>query len=237
MRTHPLTQITLALTLVMAMVDAALIHQHWQEKSTTKTAVAATRLPEEWMIRTTSAEPQPAFDFIFQTPYGLWEKPWDEFAEEAVIAMIVNAHTGEELSTRDLKASALLRVWEAVQSRYGEKNTLTIPEVAQILNDLTPEISVKLIQNPSLITFTDELESGYWFVVPINGQAMQNPRYGKPGPRHHMILITAYNAENNTFVTQDPGTSRGKNAEYDAQKILDVIEDLDGSKTILAIRN
>jgi hypothetical protein len=149
--------------------------------------------------------------------------------------MIQNAWKGSELTTRDQKASALLDVWKAVQARYGKKESLSVAEAEQMLADLAPDLSVKTIINPSRASLIDELSRGNWVWVPINGQAFNNPRYGEPGPRHHTLLITGINNENETFITQDPGTSRGKDQEYSQEKILSVIEDLDGTQSVLSI--
>ncbi len=237
MRSSPLSHFLIVITVAMAFADGWIIANHYNDKklSSNQEALAATQLPTGWSPRSSESKPPKTVDFIFQTPYGLWESPWDEFAEEAVLAMIQNAWEGKELTTRDQKAAALLDAWKIVQARYGKKESLSTAEAEQILADLAPDISVRTILNPSRASLIDELSQGNWIWAPINGQAFDNPRYGEPGPRHHTILITGMNSENETFITQDPGTSRGKDQEYSQEKILNVIEDLDGTQTVLSV--
>jgi hypothetical protein len=58
------------------------------------------------------------------------------------------------------------------------------------------------------------LEDKAVLLVPLNGQKLKNPHFTPPGPKTHMVLITGYNQEKDTFITQDPGTKFGKNYEY-----------------------
>ena len=70
-----------------------------------------------------------------------------------------------------------------------------------------------------------ELASGNVVLVPVNGRLLKNPNFTRPGPLQHMLLIRGYNDDTKEFITNDPGTRKGKGYRYPYEVMLKAIRD------------
>jgi hypothetical protein len=68
-----------------------------------------------------------------------------------------------------------------------------------------------------------ELASGNLVIVPTNGRLLANPNFTAPGPITHMLVITGY--AGGAFLTNDPGTRRGKGFPYPYEHLMNAIYD------------
>jgi hypothetical protein len=68
-----------------------------------------------------------------------------------------------------------------------------------------------------------ELASGNLVIVPTNGRLLANPNFTTPGPITHMLVITGY--AGGAFLTNDPGTRRGKGFPYPYERLMNAIYD------------
>ena len=233
------SQFAMVLVALIAFVDGILVAQHFIKQAPETTAAETILiedvfpdlppLPAEVEV-VEEAEPlQPPF--TTQAPHGIWSSPWSDYAEEAVALMAMQGLWGNDLDSKDLVADELLALgtWESEQ--FGDSILADMSQMQRIFKEYFNHEAVQLWETPDLISMQDLLEQGAWLIVPVNGQVLDNPRYGDPAPEHHMILLFDVNEEG--FVAHDPGTRYGEATIYDKQKILDSIQDLDGSKRVL----
>lgn len=71
------------------------------------------------------------------------------------------------------------------------------------------------------------LAAGHPVIIPVAGQLLQNPYFSGDGPPYHMLVIIGYRGSE--FITNEPGTRRGKQYAYPQERILSVIHDWTGS--------
>lgn len=239
-------QVGILLIVAVAFVDGMLVANHLQKNQQEVTAAELVMLEDvfeelhpivEEEEATIEAEPTvQVIPFTSQAPYGIWEAPWSDYAEEAVLTMAMQWVRGEAELTRDEAVEAMLAIgtWEGEQ--WGHSKASTLEQTLFILTDFFKHTNVSLKEAPSFEEIIAALEEGALIIAPVNGQTLENPYYGTPGPLNHMILITDYDVNKNQFIAHDPGTSRGENFEYEAKKLLDSIQDLDGSSQVLIIQ-
>ncbi|MEK7145734.1 MAG: hypothetical protein AAB802_00955 [Patescibacteria group bacterium] len=191
-------------------------------------------LPEEQEPTALLVETAPILpSFTSQAPHGDWKSPWSDYAEEAVLYMTHKWILGEEIEDADQSARDLLTLgeWEALQ--FGSSLEANAEQVLRVLNEFYGHENAFLLKNPDLQALEDALAQGYVLLAPVNGELLDNPYYGDPAPRHHMILILSYDASTGLFTTHDPGTRRGAFTTYSYEKILNAIQDLDASRVVI----
>jgi hypothetical protein len=71
----------------------------------------------------------------------------------------------------------------------------------------------------------EALEQGFLVIVPADGRVLKNPNFKGLGPQEHMLLIRGYDYGTQEFITNDPGTRRGKKYRYDRRILFDAIRD------------
>jgi hypothetical protein len=87
--------------------------------------------------------------------------------------------------------------------------------------------------NVTEATIKAELSKGNPIVIPAAGRDLGNPYFSGEGPWYHVLLIRGYKTGwtgNTIFITNDPGTKRGKEYEYDADTLISAIHDWTGVK-------
>jgi len=185
---------------------------------------------------TPPAEPKPAQNvpdsinnyvpYTSQAPFANWDKLHDEACEEASLAM---AHY--YLDKRDVVLSKEAEKdiqFIASKTKGGGIPDLTVEEVNQAAKDLYGYSNWKIVDKPTLQQIEIELAKGNLIIIPLAGREIGNPYYRSPGPLYHMLVISGYDNKKGIFITQDPGTKRGKNFEYKFNTLLKANHDAMG---------
>lgn len=149
--------------------------------------------------------------FTAQAPTANWDELHNESCEEATSIMAnayfrqINSlppHTFENELTK-------LTEWE--DKNFGYHLDITTEDTAKLLRSV---YGLKAEVAPtSSDTIKQALAANKLVALAANGQLLKNPFYKQPGPIYHMLLITGYNEKG--FITNDPGTKRGENYQYD----------------------
>jgi len=164
--------------------------------------------------------------FTSQAPFANWDKLHDEACEEASLAM---AHY--YLKKKDLVMSAQAEKdiqFIASKTKGGGIDDLTVAEVNQAAKDLYGYSNWKIVDKPTTPGIEVELARGNIIIIPLAGREIGNPYYRSPGPLYHMLVISGYDNKKGVFITQDPGTKRGKNFEYQFNALLKANHDAMG---------
>lgn len=235
---EPLKNKALFLFIVLiAFLDGILVADHFYRTQPTITSASEPLLLEdifEPKVTETIPETEPeSVPFTTQAPLGMWEAPWSDYGEEACVWMAMKWAAGEDFSSiyntaDDLNAIA---AWE--EANIGSSKLADIPQVLQIVVNYFGYTKTYLSGDITEAGLRAFLDDGAVLILPVNGQILANPNYSDPAPEHHMIVV--YGVTETGFLANDPGTRRGEGVEYETQKILDAIQDLEGERVMLVI--
>ena len=262
MRKDLTSQILVLFIVAIAFVDGILFANHWMKKESrgeaSDTAVHLDTVFPSWTpapaeeeaplelntVDTPAPEPKEAEEpslvaevpFTVQAPYGFWsEKPWSGYAEEAIVLMLTRWATDESLESANDKANNLSLWGSWFIEQFGQAPNQNLDQIQAALASTGNFSALEILDKPSIPVLLQSLELGRLLVIPINGKTLESPYYGDPAPEHHVLLLIGVNPDAGTFVVHDPGTSRGRALEYDQEKILESIQDLDGSVRVLSV--
>ncbi|TSC77411.1 MAG: Uncharacterized protein G01um101433_606 [Parcubacteria group bacterium Gr01-1014_33] len=182
----------------------------------------------------------PGVPFTSQAPFGNWARPWQEFCEEASVVMAAHFLWNAPLSPKiaDAEMRIIKKYEELVLGKYEDTSA---EETASILKNLYgfKGVEVKTVTSPEDIK--KEISSGRIVIVPAAGRMLKNPYFKLPGPLYHMLVVYGFDDESGVFITNDPGTSRGKGFRYRQTLLLNAIHDwnngdvMEGEKKMIVV--
>lgn len=177
--------------------------------------------------------------FLLQAPEQNWVDPFEDACEEASELMVAAYYEGRKNDfSADEGERVILDVVAFEDKTYGHNKDTTSEEVVHTLQEYfgLPKSSVRLITSADDIR--QELAAGRPVIVPAYGKALGNPNFRNGGPVYHMLVIKGYRADG-TWITNDPGTRRGKEYLYSEKVLMDAIHDFNegdvpnGSKVMI----
>ncbi|QQS23110.1 C39 family peptidase [bacterium] len=183
----------------------------WQvQQPATSTMVEEKPVPQPEPIK--PIPPTLALDVPFtpQAPTANWDELHNEACEEASAIMAYayfNDIASLPASYVETKISELTQ-WQT--DNYGYYLSINNSEMVKMLReafDLKAEL-VDMSEEAIKRALTDDK----LVILPANGQMLGNPNFTPPGPIYHMLVIKGFNT--NGFITNDPGTRRGKDYFY-----------------------
>ncbi|MDD3896580.1 MAG: C39 family peptidase [Candidatus Peribacteraceae bacterium] len=164
--------------------------------------------------------------FSTQAPFADWEDPrQQEGCEEMSLLMVHHYLEGTDLEPQQaLDELMALSDWE---KQHGYTLDVTLTELARIAEEYYGH-ETTVIEDVSVDTIKRLLASGHPVIVPAAGRKLGNPYFSGEGPWYHMLVLTGYDGKR--FITNDPGTRRGKGYEYTYDVLLGAIHDWTGVK-------
>lgn len=164
--------------------------------------------------------------FSPQAPTANWDAAHEETCEEMSLILAFLAKQGVTSITAE-EAEGQLQKLLAYELEHNYGQDITVAELQAIAKDYfnlsTSIISVRGEQDLVL-----PLSKGKLVIVPLAGRELGNPYFSGEGPWYHMVLLTGYTEE--SFITHDVGTRRGRNYKYDKLRFLNAIHDWTGVK-------
>ncbi len=148
--------------------------------------------------------------FTPQAPTANWDELHNEACEEASAIMAYayyNDITSLPATYVETKINELTQ-WQT--DNYGYYLSINNQEVVRMLKEVF-SLDAKLVDTSEL-TIKQALADNKLVIVPANGRLLKNPNFKQPGPIYHMLVITGFNEKG--FITNDPGTRRGKDYFY-----------------------
>src|SRR3989338_1080583 len=133
--------------------------------------------------------------FTSQAPHANWDMPYQEACEEASALMAFRYAFGNPiLSPNDADAGIrdLVRVNEEM---LGNPVDQTIAEVRDLMLEIEPSISLRILKNPQVEELKTELSRGNVIIVPLEGRKLKNPFFQSPGPLYHMLVLRGYTSD------------------------------------------
>ncbi|KUK79675.1 MAG: seg [Microgenomates bacterium 39_7] len=199
------------------------------EPISTDSTITTTPKPQLTPTPTTAHPSSIKFNvpFTSQAPLGDWNDPFQQDdCEEASALMAVYWARGEIITSseaaRDIIVDASKWQLQHYQIARDASAEDTASRIIQGYFDW-PHVQVK-----ELIGYEQILESlyaGNLVITPMDGQKLGNPNFTGEGPERHMLVIIGYNADTQEFITNDPGTRRGRDYAYDRDLFMAAVRD------------
>lgn len=164
--------------------------------------------------------------FTPQAPLAQWsdERQEDGCEETSSLMAIAWARGDDDAKTAAQWREEILKLADWEQEKYGENRDVSLRAMlAWIFGDYFKHYNVALKTAENSAEIVAELEKGNVVLAPMNGQALHNPYFTPPGPERHMILIKGYDEEKGEFITNDPGTRRGRDYRYSEETLFGAI--------------
>jgi hypothetical protein len=164
--------------------------------------------------------------FTSQAPFANWDELHEEACEEASLLM---AHYFLEKKGLVLSKEADKDIVDL--TKKINKDDITVAEVKKYAEDIYKHSGWKILDNPKAEDIKNALASGKIIIAPMAGRELGNPNFKQPGPLYHMLVISGYDNRKGVFITQDPGTRKGKNYEYKFNVLMSALHDFPGDKS------
>ena len=166
-----------------------------------------------------------AVPFTSQAPHGNWDEPYQEACEEASVYMVHAYFEGvpEGRIPADTADLDLLKIVAFEEELFGYYEDTTA-EKTGVFAELMFGHTYRLIEDPTVDQIKAELVAGRPVIVPAAGRLLGNPYFTAPGPIYHMLVIRGY-TQDDQFIVNDPGTSRGESFLYDFDTLLYALHD------------
>lgn len=165
--------------------------------------------------------------FTSQAPKGQWsDERFQDACEEASALMAIGWVNGTQI----LEPEVVTRKIESIAAFQEEKfggfvDTSVADTVERIFKQYYAYGRVEAKPVANMEAIVRELVMGHLVIVPTDGQKLGNPNFINGGPERHNLVITGYDLEKKQFVTNDPGTRKGKDYRYDQEVLFAAIRD------------
>ncbi len=175
--------------------------------------------------------------FTTQSPFAKWDQLHEEACEEASLIMLKYHNDGKEL-TKQIAEKEIQQLVKYQLERYGDFYDTNIQATKEIGENFYHLNNLKIIQDFTIGDLKKELVQGNIILIPTAGRELHNPNFTPPGPLYHNLVIIGYDDTaikdsagrkvDGVFITNDPGTRRGKNYKYDQKVLYQAIHDFPG---------
>ncbi|MFH1252777.1 MAG: C39 family peptidase [Candidatus Uhrbacteria bacterium] len=203
------------------------------DKSTISTpSTISTDLPAEFNL---------AVPFTSQTPLGNWDVVHEETCEEAALYMIHKFYEGETADKIDPETAEtdLMKIVEFEKALFGFFESTTATQIAVLAEQMYGYERAEVVTDPTIEDLKKFIAAGYPVIVPSAGRLLGNPNFSGEGPLYHALVLKGYT--DTTFITNDPGTRRGSDYQYDFATIMNAMHDwndgdvLNGAKVVVVV--
>lgn len=195
----------------------------------TITGVAPPAVTKKAEVKKVELSPEIVFidqtvPFTSQAPTGDWEdQRQQDGCEEASALMAVYWARGERLDS-NVALREILAISDYEQEKYGEYRDIAVDDVVKwIFKDYFKHDKALVKRDATIDDIIAELQKGNIILMPADGQKLGNPYFTAPGPERHMLVIRGYDPVAKEFITNDPGTRRGKAYRYNEYTLYNAI--------------
>ena len=163
-----------------------------------------------------------------QAPRAQWGiQPWEDACEEASTIMIDsfynNRHSSRRIPYKEAEQQ-ILDIVELENKHFGFNKDTNAEQIVYVINNFF-SWEAYIVDNPSLDQIKEQIDLGYPVIALTHGRSLGNPYFRIPGPDYHVFVISGYNDDQKSFVTQEPGTRHGFDLRYSYDTILRALHD------------
>ena len=168
--------------------------------------------------------------FLCQAPYANWKMPYKEACEEAALIMAFAFAHGIEDKTigKEAGKQEILGLVRYQKRKFGGHFDLTAKQTAKLFKDYYKFEHFKLVYDFTIKDINKELAKGNLVLVPAAGRLLGNKFFKVPGPIYHFLTVKGYDMKKREFITNDPGTRRGRGYRYKFKTLYNAIHDWTG---------
>lgn len=171
--------------------------------------------------------------FLCQAPEANWGQPWQDACEEAAIVIAMHYVNNSALDRESGRREILALVRYEIK-KYGGHYDLTAEQSARLMTDYYKFNHYSLSYKFTVADMKAELAKGNLIVAPMAGRLLGNKYYQRPGPAYHYLVFKGYDDSTGEFITNDPGTKRGRGYRYKYAVAYNAIHDWAGRKDNIA---
>lgn len=158
--------------------------------------------------------------FTSQAPFGGWDDPRQQDGCEETSSLMAVYWAQHKTLTPDQALAEILAAADYEQATYGSYHDTDAQDtVTRIIKGYFKYTNATARSNINVEDIKKELYAGHIVLTPMNGQKLGNPNFTGGGPERHMLVIIGYDPAKNQFITNDPGTRKGKGYRYSAAVI------------------
>jgi len=182
--------------------------------------------------------------FTSQAPFGNWsDARKQDGCEEAAVIMAMAWVKGGTLDPESVDAE-INKIAEYEEETVGTFHDTSAFDTAEtIFKGYFDYDNVEVRYRIGKEDIIKELMAGNLVIVPTRGQLLGNPNYTPPGPVTHNLVIIGYDVKTKEFITNDPGTRKGKGYRYNEDVLEEAIldyptglhEDIEEEKTAMTV--
>lgn len=153
--------------------------------------------------------------FIVQAPFGNWDD-WDfqNACEEASMIMAMGYVKDEKNLSPEEAQKRILALIDFENKTLGYSTDTNAEDMERIFREYFRHDNAQAQENITINDIKVELQKNRVVIVPVFGQALDNPYFTQPGPVAHMLLIIGYDPKKREFITNEPGTRKGSGYRY-----------------------
>jgi len=166
--------------------------------------------------------------FVPQAPFGVWDEYHEDACEEASLIMLKNYLDEKKEMTKEEMENEIQKMIKFQIENYGDYKDSDMEEVVRLAHDFYGMNNLKVVYNFDKDDLKKYLARGNPIIVPTAGRLLNNPYFTAPGPLYHNLILIGYDGDK--IITNDPGTKRGANYEYDIDVLYNAIHDFPGNK-------
>lgn len=181
--------------------------------------------PDRNTTTTTALPPLPpsftmSVPFTIQAPFQNWVVPFKEACEEASVLMAGEYFAGNTVADLDpdYAKNKILELVDWEQDEFGYHLDIDSSETSRVLEGVYG-LRTEILKSFDEESFKRILFEGKVIILPSNGKKLGNPNFRPPGPPYHMLVLKGY--DETGFITNDPGTRKGKDYKYTFDILLE----------------
>lgn len=163
--------------------------------------------------------------FSSQAPFAIWDPLHEEACEEMSLLMLHHYLEGKAL-TKEVAEEELQKLIQWEESN-GYLPDISIEDLA-LVTEKYFGYDTKILADITEDVLRNSLREGNPVIIPAAGRLLKNPFFSGEGPYYHMLVVTGFTDDG--FVTNDPGTKRGKQYFYPTKTFMNAIHNWTGVK-------
>ncbi|MCC7356929.1 C39 family peptidase [Candidatus Uhrbacteria bacterium] len=167
--------------------------------------------------------------FTTQAPTQNWDMPFQEACEEVSAIMVDAYYRGQTgiLSKTEVEKS-IKDIVEYEIKTVGHYEDTSSSEMKQWITGYFGYEDVRAIPIRNAEDIQRVVANGYPALILVDGKKLANPNFRNGGPLYHVLVVKGYSK--GRFITNDPGTRKGKDYTYTFDQILNAAHDWTGKK-------
>ena len=161
--------------------------------------------------------------FTPQAPTADWDQPFQDACEEASFLMVDYYYQNQDLPDAERIEFVLSDMVGWQQETWQGHFNLSMEDLEDFITSTNGTYRIEIVEDLTIDKIKDYLSRGLPLIVPADGTKLANPFFRNGGPDYHMLVIKGYTEDK--IITNDPGTSRGRDFIYTYENMLESIAD------------